>query len=552
MTTMIEKLYSKYQDNPYMIQRLELHLTNLPGLLEQEHKRYDERVSRFNELTLEQETFFKVFLSKHQYYYMPHNNLYYEYDGKTYKIIKDDDIHHTLLSTITDEGKLIQWKHKTKQTIVKKIKERTLFKSTPETYTIQNVLNFLQTIFSTKIESKYFLTVIGDCILKKNGDELYFVSSNMKKVVTLIDSIGYITTGTSIMNNFITKFHDSHKINTYRLINTSEIDNAFSYDIIKEILNQIGIDMLCVATHYSDRYTSAENYLHLCTFKPSPTPSPIQVEKNDKSVTERTFEISNDVKMKIDESVRNNIMYFVENPLEKIVDEFISQCIETVASESSISWKNVHYIWKLYLTNLSIPNMIYSTQLQSLLAEKIENTNENGNIVFLNVTSKYLPYVSSFLSFWDKYIVITNDNFDDEYEIDELITLYKNSNQKISQISDTNMIKMVRHYFSPQVEIIDNKYVTNIKCNLWSKHDDINEYLYYFKNITSKADEKAQQLISFEELYQGYRNYFKAKSVTEQKTFPIVSKHFFEKFISNQLTTYIQFDKFVSSDWLFC
>jgi hypothetical protein len=178
---------------------------------------------------------------------MPHNNLYYEYDGKTYKIIKDDDIHHTLLSTITDEGKLIQWKHKTKQTIVKKIKERTLFKSTPETYTIQNVLSFLQTIFSTKIESKYFLTVIGDCILKKNGDELYFVSSNMKKVITLIDSIGYITTGTSIMNNFITKFHDSHKINTYRLINTSEIDNVFSYDIIKEILNQIGIDMLCVA-----------------------------------------------------------------------------------------------------------------------------------------------------------------------------------------------------------------------------------------------------------------------------------------------------------------
>jgi hypothetical protein len=254
--------------------------------------------------------------------------------------------------------------------------------------------------------------------------------------------------------------------------------------------------------------------------------------------------------MKIDENVRNNIMYFVENPLEKIVDEFISQCIEKVAVESSITWKNVHYIWKLYLNNLNIPNMIYSTQLQTLLADKIANTNENGNIVFLNVTSKYLPYVSSFLSFWEKYIVITNDNFDDEYEIDELITLYKSSEQKISQISDTNMIKMIRHYFSPQVEIIDNKYVTNIKCNLWSKHDDIMEYLHYYKNITGKAGGKGQQLISFEELYQGYRNYFKAKCVTEQKTFPIVSKQFFEKFISNQLTIYIQFDKFVSSDWI--
>jgi hypothetical protein len=179
---MINHLNFKYTENSYMIQRLETHLFNLPNTLEQENKKYDERVSRFNELTLEQDNFYKVFLSKHQYFYMPYNSIYYEYDGKTYKIIKDDNIHYQLLSTITDEGKLIQWKHKTKQNIIKKIKERTLFKSTPETYTIQNVLGFLQTIFHTKTEAKYFLTIIGECILKKNNDNLlYFVSSNLKE-----------------------------------------------------------------------------------------------------------------------------------------------------------------------------------------------------------------------------------------------------------------------------------------------------------------------------------------------------------------------------------
>ena len=118
---LINELNFKYKENPYMIQRLETHLFNLPNLLEQENKKYDERVSRFNELTLEQDNFYKVFLSKHQYFYMPYNSIYYEYDGKTYKIIKDDDIHYQLLSTITDEGKLIQWKHKTKQNIIKKL-----------------------------------------------------------------------------------------------------------------------------------------------------------------------------------------------------------------------------------------------------------------------------------------------------------------------------------------------------------------------------------------------------------------------------------------------
>jgi hypothetical protein len=528
ISLIINDLFTKYKDNPYMKNRLETHLINLPNMLEQENKKYDERVTRINELSLEQENFFKVFLCKYPYYFMPYNNIYYEYDGKTYKIIKEDDIHHHLLSTITDEGKLIQWKHKTKQSILKKIKDRSLFKSTPETYTIQNVLGFLQSIFYSKTEAKYFLTIIGDCILKKNNENLlYFVSSSSRKLISLIDSIAYITTGNSIMSNFITKYHDSHKLNLYRLIQMNETTNALSYDIIKDVLNNIGIDLLCVATHYSEQYSNADNYL----------------------------------KTKTDDSIKNYVLYFEKNELEKIVDEFISQCIEPVNNldTSNITWKNMHYIWKLYLTSLNIPNMIYSNQLSTILSEKIENINDNGITIFTNVTSKYLPNVKSFLSFWEKHITVTSvindtndNNLDDEYEIDEFATLYKNADSKNSQISDVNMIKMICHYFSPQVEIIDNKYITNIRCNLWSKQDDINEFLNSHKvNFYKNGNpDNSLDLISFDELYKGYKTYFKAKGVIEQKSLPIVSKHFFEKFLTNQLSNYIKFDKFVSSEWL--
>jgi hypothetical protein len=516
----INELFIKYKDNPYILQRLQFHLTNLPTILEQENKRYDERVMRINELTLEQDIFFKVFLSQNQYYYMPYNNLYYNYDGKTYKIVKDDDIHHHLLSTITDEGKLIQWKHKTKLTIIKKIKDRSLFKSTPETYTIQNVLTFLQTIFQTKTEAKYVLTVIGDCLLKKNTENLlYFVSSNFKKVIALIDSIGYITTGNSIMSNFITKYHDSHKIHLYRLIKTNETANTLSYEIVKDVLNNIGIDLLCVAAHYSDRYGNSDQYL----------------------------------KTKTEDLIKNHVLYFMENPLEKIVHEFMTQCIENVeTNDTCIPWKNMHYIWKLYLANINIPNMVYSTQLQVMLSQKLENENENGNVLFKKVTSKYLPRVSSFLSFWDKYITITSDNKDyDEYEIDELITLYKSQDPKNAQVSEIIMIKMICHYFSPEVEVVDNKYITNIRCNLWSKQDDINEFLIQYKmNLMNSQCESNQGLTSFDDFYQSYKAYFKAKSVLDQRAIPIVSKHFFEKCLSNELTKYIVFEKFVTSEWL--
>jgi len=514
---LINNLNMKYKESPYMLQRLQTHLNNFPNILDNENKKHEEKLTRFNELSLEQETFFKVFLSKYQYYYMPYNSIYYEYDGKTYKIVSEDDIHHKLLTTITNEGKLLQWKHKTKQNIIKQIKERLLFKTTPETYTIQNVLSFLQNLFPSKTEAKYFLTVIGDCLLKKQsvtGSILYFVSSNVKKIVSLIDSIGYITTGNSIITNFVTKYHDSHQISQYRLIKTNETNNTFSYDINKTILNQIGIDLLCVAAHYSERYSSAECYLSA----------------------------------KVDDTIKNKILYFSLNPLDKIVDQFVSQCIEK--GPTNINWKNMHYIWKLYLTGLDIPNMIYLSQLQNLLLAKIENTNEGGNILFLNVCSSFLPSVSSFLAFWDKHITVTNETAEDEYELDELVTLYKLSEQKVANITDTNMMKMINHYFSPQVEIIENKYVINIKCNLWIKCDDINDFLKQFK--AAKKEAITQDLISFDDLYQFYKDFVNAQCIIEKKVVLIVSKQFFEKYITNKLEPYIEFDKFVSSAWLKC
>ena len=194
--------------------------------------------------------------------------------------------------------------------------------------------------------------------------------------------------------------------------------------------------------------------------------------------------------------------------------------------------------------------MIYSTQLQQILSSRLENNNDNGTLTFTHITSKYLPNVSAFLSFWDKHIIVSNDsNFDDEYEIDELITLYKTTEQN-GQINEVTMIKMICHYYSPQVEVIDNKYITNIKCNLWSKQDDIDEFLEHHKNKLIQTNNAEQQLISFDDLYQDYKTYFKSKGILDQKVLPIVSKQFFEKYVTNRLTNFITFDKFVSSIWL--
>ena len=528
----------------WTISRLQTHITNLPALLDAEYKKHEERVTRMNELTVEHDNFHKVFLSKHQYYYMPYNNLYYEYDGKTYEIVKDDDIHHRLLSTITDEGKLISWKHKTKLNMIKTIKERNLLKSVPETYTIQTVLGFLNTIFETKSESKYFLTVIGDCILKKNVDSLlFFVNSNTKKLVSFIDSIAYITTGNSIINNFISKHHETHNLALYRLIKTN--NNAISSEILKEVLNKIGIDLLCVAAHYSDRYSNSDNYLNM------------------------NLSLESD-----------NTLYFTKNCINTIIDNFLLQCIEVVSTNEltgslklkqnyNLTWKNMHYIWKQYLSAINVPNMLYTNNLKTLLKTKLTFIDEKNSldITFTNVTSKFLPAVSSFLTFWEKHMIIIgaeskNDlttvdlnstAFDDEYEIDEIVSLYKNylkpivANCNNNACSDDDVIKIIIHYFSPSVEVIERKYVTNINCNMWSKQDDIKKMLDDYKQNKTLI---VEELISFDDLYHAYRSYCRANIIVEKTVCLIVSKQFFEKYLLFFLHDYVKFDKFIGVEWL--
>ena len=488
--TTIASLYEKFENNDYIISKLEHIINNLEANLLVEQKNHEKRIQRNNELTNEHELFCTIFLNKYKYFYLPYNNCFYEYDSTTYKTIKEDDIHHKLLSTITEEGKLIDWKYKTKTTIIKKIKDRHLFSSVPETYTIQNVLDFLtNTIFLNKNLSKYFLTILGDSLLKKSTTNIYFIHPNSKRFFTLIDNLGYITTGTLLLNNFVTKYHDTHLTKAYRLLKTTE--NIVSDDILKDYINKYGIDLLCVAAHYSKRYEHAEGFL---------------VSKND-------------------EQINNHIYFFERNSSDDVINTFVSKCIEKNESDLKISWKNMHYIWKLYLNNLGIPNIFYSTTLKDILKLKLSKVYYPEDDCFVNITSKYIPQISSFINFWDTYVSITDSEIDQIYEIDELIMLYKSINGNNYNYNESDIIQIIKHYYSPSVEIIDNKYVTNIECSLWNKQTDLDAFIEYFKGQTKK-----EEYVTFSEFYEKYTQY--AKHINKKL---IVSKTFFEKYISTIL-----------------
>jgi hypothetical protein len=358
-----------------------------------------------------------VFLSKNKYYYLPNNN-FYEYDGEKYLIIKEDDIIHKLLSTITKDGVLLQWKHKTKSIIIKQIKERSLFSSIPETDTIQNVLNMLYpSFFTSKNSAKYFLTILGDNILKKNLNHIFLVSQKMKQFLIEIDSVALASishNGTT--NNFMTKYHENHSYENCRLI---KINENCSINVWRELLKKIGLDLLCVAAHYSKRYENSDKF----------------------------------IENKADEELCNYSYYLKNTSQNEIVNDFCNKYIVDVSNEIKMEWKNIHFVWKQFLSSSCLPNMIYSNTFKNILKEKYGLYDEISD-AFFGITSKYLPVHSDFIRFWENTISMDNisnsniNTFDNELEIDELASLFKswikgNSNNiSNGTISEENILKI--------------------------------------------------------------------------------------------------------------
>ena len=176
----LENLYYYYNDNEFVQGKLVHHIINqLPNLLENIKTTHEQRETRKQTLTDARDTFTEQFLNKTKYFYNQSTELFFTYDDENYSIMKEDDIQHQILTSVTHNRQLMSWKYKIKNNIIKQIRERDILKSIPESSTIQNVLNSLYpTLFKTRNHAKYFLTIIGDIILKKSESNIFYTTKS--------------------------------------------------------------------------------------------------------------------------------------------------------------------------------------------------------------------------------------------------------------------------------------------------------------------------------------------------------------------------------------
>lgn len=457
LTNQINQLYNTYKNDKQTLSKLEHNVMELlPSILLREKKNISKRNERKNTLEHNSDNFIKKFIYLNKYYYCSKNDTYLHYDNINFTFYKEDDIHYNILTTLTNNKHLSEWKHKIKNNIIKQIKNRSIFDVIPETETIQKVLNGLYpNVFESKSEAKYFLTCLGDNILKKNPDLFFIISVNSKQLIENIENVwsSYFY-NTNLTSNFKYKFYN-HEYKKCRFLKLSK---GFEYEYMNPNYNIL--NLLCVAKHYSDRFKSSEHFLK-------------QIHETD---------------------IKNRIGYLKNKTKLEIVNNFVNQSLYS-SNGTYVDDKNMLFTWKRYLERINMPNILFSQELFDILKEKLAYDTEKE--AFIDVTSNYSPLVENFKEFWNNNFIIDKVN-GYEMEISEIMQLHNTKTENV--ISEELLIQLIKNLY-PNINISYKKYIYNIQTILWNKKQDVERIINKIMNSS-----KSEKPFSLCDLYTYYIN----------------------------------------------
>ena len=519
----ISYLFEKYSSDSYAIERITKYCTDImPNAIESSVLQHSQREERKTELKETSSAFIESFLnSEVSYLYFPSSNIFVTYDGSEFKIISEDDISAKVILELSTNHTLSVWKHKIKARILKKIRENELSEVVPSSTTVQKVLSLIwPSVFATRDEAKYFLTIVGDAICRKEPKtaltNIYYIPERAKRFIEqLAHGIIFFKgiSASSISHSFRYKFQPT----PYSLCRVVRVQGDGDNLICPQI---DPLEVYFVSQYYSLRYGCADNFLSKASIK-----SGVQ---HAKIISEL-------------DSPQNAITWFANQAL--VLNTDLNQEGQEKTSENTLDARAIQFIWKRFCQKNKIPVIISLNQIVPLLrtlpefAERYDETRS----LFVSVTgaNEYLPSVALFNEFWSTMIKEINDLDEDsiefeleQLEIDEIVTLigsWLRKNGKIktthAPLEDEEVLACIKH-FSPHLRIEDNKYVYGISCLLWNKQKDIKDFL---EEYLSKTE-------SF--MVNGYSNLYRAYCKEKLRTaICLASKNYFDKVSNLYLTT---------------
>ena len=466
-------------------------LSCLPETVQQEHflqyiSKYSKTPPKTNEITSNDEILM-MFDQYHSIYYNKTSSIYYNYNGKDYILFNEDNMLHLVLEYIsTKTGVDTSQKNGVKNKLFKQIKENNIYEAIPDSRTIQSILNYLnQTLFNCKAYSKIFLILIGSIILKKKTDNkfLIFTRTNMKSFLTEFNqAISIYFCNTNLFNFFKFKYTQDHDVSTYSkyLLHCNNIN----CDIMKTT-SQLYVNMAVVAIYYFNRYSSVENYI-------------------------TTENIS---------SMLKNSIYYFDIEKSKHIQKFIDTHITKDATQE-ITQRELTFLWKKYVLDNDIFVSSFSSYTDFVfhLFKSLDMKYDSGstNNVLIGYCSLESPRLDNFKKFW-------NDNFvfcdkESHLEINEILFLYNKHNKGGKSHLSESLISLIIQCFYSQFEIIDNKMIHNVKCLLWDKRKEIDDFIQQYDGMgeSNNINSIYKKYISTKTDYRISKIYFQ-KYLTEKR-----------------------------------
>jgi hypothetical protein len=490
-------LHQTYADNPYILGRLSKIMENLPNMLQHIEQTRQESIERISVLSAKQQQFITEFMTTNQYYYCSTTNLFFKYDEQHYSATTDDEIAHHVWQSMPAEEMIHDWQLSTKRFIVKRVRSRSILRTVPESQTIQSVLDALcPAIFESRDMAKYFLTAMGDRILKKSLERVCIISAKCAWLLHAFKHASMTFLGANAVAGFKHKY-GRREYAMCRLIQTNSRTDASPMPDI--------LDMLCVATHYSERYLNADEFL-----------------ENDLN----------------DYDTYSHISYLMFRSPENVVGDFCGKYLES--GDTIMRWKHMHYLWNAYLEQNQLPAIMYLGDLKTELGKRIMFDVDMD--AFVGVSSRFLPEIDKFLRFWETTMEYVGDQDEaQEYEMDEMCSLFTkwyldvkpDANIRERHISDKKMRGLIEFYFPSAL----TKYVCGYRNVLWDKRRDVKMALELYRSRVKEAVS-----ISIHDMYIWYSR--------TQRDFT-VGKVYFERVVGEDLAIYaIPGTKKISSDWI--
>jgi len=489
-------LYNKYKDNQNLLNSLNSHIQNLNTIMEKEYN------TNTNNYQKEKEYFIEEFLNDNLnvYYYIKNNDLFIEYDGKDYKIIKEDDIWHKILININSN--LSSFKVEIKDEIIKQLKDNSISNSLPESNTIQKIINyFTSMMFESKEESKYFLCLLGDSFLNKNDNSiniythkdsfifLNYILSQHRDYFNLEDS--------NIINKFSSKI--INPLDDNRILKFKDLMLHNNQELWMDFIHFNFLNILAVSVHYSNRYESSEKYI---------------IQRSNKKL-------------------RFKILYLKSKNYLNIIDDFKLSMEKKEGYK--ILKKDMFYLWKKFLETKNIFDDITNRVDLDILFDEHFKKNDT-NEYFMDFYDSNIEIITSFKKYINSDIVSSSD---DELEVSELTMLYNEYYNREIYLGESDILSLLNYYYSDLTFLIDNKILLNIRSINWNKKEDLN------KCILSKFGKTVNNDITFTKAYKYYCSFLK-----NIKIFNIASKKYFEKHIVKMIDLqYISNNKILKDFW---